>query len=43
MHYLTRCIVGEVAALMTRTERSVTGLVRRGLQKLRERLAPERD
>jgi RNA polymerase sigma-70 factor (ECF subfamily) len=43
MHYLQGCSVGEVAELMTRTERSVAGLVRRGLQKLRERLGPERD
>jgi RNA polymerase sigma-70 factor, ECF subfamily len=43
MHYLQGCTVAEVAAHMTRTERSVAGLVRRGLQKLRELLADEKD
>src|SRR5262249_35228853 len=43
MHYLQGCTVAEVAAHMTRTERSVAGLVRRGLQKLRELLADTRD
>ena len=43
MHYLQGCTVAEVAAHMTRTERSVAGLVRRGLQRLRELLADERD
>jgi RNA polymerase sigma-70 factor (ECF subfamily) len=43
MHYLQGCTVAEVAAHMTRTERSVAGLVRRGLQKLRELLADDGD
>jgi RNA polymerase sigma-70 factor (ECF subfamily) len=43
MHYLQGGTVAEVAAHMTRSERSVAGLVRRGLQALRERLADERD
>ncbi|HEV3120216.1 MAG TPA: sigma-70 family RNA polymerase sigma factor [Gemmataceae bacterium] len=38
MHYLQGCTVGEVAAQLGRSERSVAGLVRRGLQKLRELL-----
>ncbi len=42
MHYLQGCTVAEVAEHMTRTERSVAGLVRRGLQKLRELLTDER-
>jgi RNA polymerase sigma-70 factor, ECF subfamily len=41
MHYLQGCAVPEVAEQMSRTERSVAGLVRRGLQKLRELLADE--
>jgi RNA polymerase sigma-70 factor (ECF subfamily) len=43
MHYLQGCTVAEVATHMTRSERSVAGLVRRGLQALREKLADERD
>jgi RNA polymerase sigma-70 factor (ECF subfamily) len=43
MHYLHGCTVAEVATHMSRTERSVAGLVRRGLQKLRELLVDERD
>jgi RNA polymerase sigma-70 factor, ECF subfamily len=43
MHYLQGCTIVEVAAQMARTERSVAGLVRRGLQKLRELLIDERD
>jgi RNA polymerase sigma-70 factor (ECF subfamily) len=43
MHYLQGCPVAEVATHMTRSERSVAGLVRRGLQRLRELLADERD
>lgn len=38
MHYLQGGTVAEVAELMGRTERSVAGLVRRGLQRLRELL-----
>ncbi len=43
MHYLQGCTVAEVATHMDRSERSVAGLVRRGLQRLRELLADERD
>jgi RNA polymerase sigma-70 factor, ECF subfamily len=43
MHYLQGCTVAEVATHMSRTERSVAGLVRRGLHKLRELLADVRD
>jgi RNA polymerase sigma-70 factor (ECF subfamily) len=43
MHYLQGCTVAEVAGHMGRTERSVAGLVRRALQRLRELLAEERD
>jgi RNA polymerase sigma-70 factor (ECF subfamily) len=43
MHYLQGCTVVEVATQMTRSERSVAGLVRRGLQRLREVMADERD
>jgi len=43
MHYLQACTVVEIAGQMARTERSVAGLVRRGLQKLRELLADGRD
>lgn len=43
MHYLQGCTVAEVASHMGRSERSVAGLVRRGLQSLRERLADPRD
>ena len=43
MHYLQGCTVAEVGAHMARTERSVAGLVRRGLQKLRELLADKKD
>jgi RNA polymerase sigma-70 factor (ECF subfamily) len=42
MHYLQGCTVAKVAEQMTRSERSVAGLVRRGLQKLRELLGEER-
>jgi RNA polymerase sigma-70 factor, ECF subfamily len=42
-HYLQSCSVAEVAEQMGRTERSVAGLLRRGLQTLRELLADERD
>jgi RNA polymerase sigma-70 factor (ECF subfamily) len=43
MHYLQGCTVPEVAEQMQRTERSVAGLVRRGLQRLRELMAEEGD
>jgi RNA polymerase sigma-70 factor (ECF subfamily) len=43
LHYLRSCSVAEVAEQMSRTERSVAGLLRRGLQSLRELLADERD
>src|SRR5262249_3840111 len=43
LHYLQGCTVGEGAEFMTRTERSVAGLVRRGLQQLRQRLVQEED
>jgi RNA polymerase sigma-70 factor (ECF subfamily) len=43
MHYLQGCTVADVAAQMGRTERSVAGLVRRGLQRLRASLADEGD
>ena len=43
MHYLQSCPVGVVAVEMGRTERSVAGLVRRGLQALRVMLADEGD
>lgn len=39
LHYLQGCPVAEVAAHMARTERSVAGLVRRGLHTLRQLLA----
>jgi RNA polymerase sigma-70 factor (ECF subfamily) len=42
-HYLQSCTVTEVAEHMGRTERSVAGLVRRGLQRLRELLGNEGD
>jgi RNA polymerase sigma-70 factor (ECF subfamily) len=42
MHYLQGDTVAEVAEQMGRTERSVAGLVRRGLQGLRGLLADER-
>jgi RNA polymerase sigma-70 factor (ECF subfamily) len=38
LHYLQGCTVAEVAEQMGRSERSVAGLVRRGLHKLRELL-----
>ena len=43
MHYLQACPVAVIAEEMGRTERSVAGLVRRGLQALRVMLADERD
>jgi RNA polymerase sigma-70 factor (ECF subfamily) len=43
LHYLQGCTVAAVAEQMERTERSVAGLVRRGLQRLRELMADERD
>jgi len=43
MHYLQGSTVAEVAENMSRTERSVAGLVRRGLQRLRELLADGKD
>src|SRR5262245_47164549 len=43
MHYLQGCPVAAIAEEMGRTERSVAGLVRRGLQALRVMLADERD
>jgi RNA polymerase sigma-70 factor (ECF subfamily) len=43
MHYLQGCTVAEVAEHMNRTERSIAGLVRRGLEKLRELMADARD
>jgi RNA polymerase sigma-70 factor (ECF subfamily) len=43
LHYLQGQTVAEVAGHMNRTERSVAGLVRRGLQALRALLADERD
>jgi RNA polymerase sigma-70 factor (ECF subfamily) len=42
-HYLQGCTITAVAQQMGRTERSVAGLVRRGLQRLRMILAHERD
>lgn len=42
MHYLQGCTVAAVAEEMARTERSVAGLVRRGLQRLRELMVGER-
>jgi RNA polymerase sigma-70 factor (ECF subfamily) len=43
MHYLQGCPVAFIAEVMGRTERSVAGLVRRGLQALRLMLADVRD
>jgi RNA polymerase sigma-70 factor (ECF subfamily) len=43
MHYLQGCPVAALAADLGRTERSVAGLVRRGLQALRAALVDERD
>jgi RNA polymerase sigma-70 factor (ECF subfamily) len=43
LHYLQGCAIAEVAEEMDRTERSVAGLVRRGLQQLRLLLADERE
>jgi RNA polymerase sigma-70 factor, ECF subfamily len=43
MHYLQGCPVAVIAEDMGRTERSVAGLVRRGLQALRVMLADEKD
>jgi RNA polymerase sigma-70 factor (ECF subfamily) len=43
MHYLQGCTVADVAEQMGRTERSVAGLVRRGLQSLRVLLADKGD
>jgi RNA polymerase sigma-70 factor (ECF subfamily) len=42
MHYLQSCPVAVIAEEMGRTERSVAGLVRRGLQALRLMLSDER-
>jgi RNA polymerase sigma-70 factor (ECF subfamily) len=42
-HYLQGSTVAEVALAMGRTERSVAGLVRRGLQRLRELLTEARE
>jgi len=39
LHYLQGCTVAEVAEAMERSQRSIAGLVRRGLQKLRELLS----
>ncbi len=39
LYYLQGCTVAEVAEVMARSERSIAGLVRRGLQKLREPLS----
>ena len=39
LHHLKEMPVGEIAALLGRTEASVAGLLRRGLQRLRELLA----
>ncbi len=41
MHYLQGCTVTTVAEHMQRTERSVAGLVRRGLQRLRVAMAEQ--
>jgi RNA polymerase sigma-70 factor (ECF subfamily) len=38
MHYLQDCTVTEVAGYLQRTERAAAGLLRRGLQKLRDLL-----
>jgi RNA polymerase sigma-70 factor (ECF subfamily) len=43
MRYLQDCPVAAIAEHMGRTERSVAGLVRRGLQALRIMLADKRD
>jgi RNA polymerase sigma-70 factor, ECF subfamily len=43
MHYLQGQTIAAVAEHLQRTERSVAGLVRRGLQKLRVLLADERE
>jgi RNA polymerase sigma-70 factor (ECF subfamily) len=43
MHYLQGCTIAAVAELMDRTERSVAGLVRRGLQQLRLLMADAGD
>ena len=43
MHYLQGSTIEEVAEQMSRTERSVAGLVRRGLQKLRLLLAEKEE
>jgi RNA polymerase sigma-70 factor, ECF subfamily len=43
MHYLQGCPIAMIADQTGRTERSVAGLVRRGLQALRVLLADERD
>ena len=38
LRYLSECSVSEIAAMMDRTQPAVAGLLRRGLQNLRERL-----
>jgi RNA polymerase sigma-70 factor, ECF subfamily len=43
MHYLQGCTVPAVAEQMGRTERSVAGLVRRGLQSLRQLMADQKE
>jgi RNA polymerase sigma-70 factor (ECF subfamily) len=43
LHYLQGCTVAAVAERMERSERSVAGLVRRGLQRLRGLMSDERD
>jgi RNA polymerase sigma-70 factor (ECF subfamily) len=43
MHYLEGCTVPAVAEQMDRTERSVAGLVRRGLQALRQLMADQKE
>jgi RNA polymerase sigma-70 factor (ECF subfamily) len=43
MHYLQGCPIAVIAEEMGRTERSVAGLVRRGLQALRVMLSDKRD
>jgi RNA polymerase sigma-70 factor (ECF subfamily) len=43
LHYLQGCTVAAIAGDLGRTERSVAGLVRRGLQALRVMLADMRD
>jgi RNA polymerase sigma-70 factor (ECF subfamily) len=40
-HYLQGCSVAETAAHLAKTERSVAGLLRRGLKTLRERMSDQ--